>query len=79
MKSKPTNIYTVKSERGIADKLVHEVGANKANNYNNANTIVIDDYNWYKDHKKEIDDLVKSGKTSCIFRIKRRKIFYWTK
>jgi len=73
VKSKPSNIYTVKSERGIADKLVDEVGANRANNYNNANTIVIDNYNWYKDHKKEIDDLVKSGKTVVFLELKEGK------
>ena len=45
----------------------------RVNNYNNANTIVIDDYNWYEDHKIEIDDLVKSGKTVVFLELKEGK------
>ncbi len=71
--SNPTNIYAINSEIGIANKLVDEVGANKSSNYSSANTIVIDDYNWYKKNKKEIDGLVKSGKTVVFLELNQGK------
>jgi len=69
--SKPVNVYATKSKQNIAAKLLSELDANQTSDYTKASTIVIDNYNWYKKNKKEIDALVNNGKTVVFMELKK--------
>lgn len=71
--STPAKIHAVKSTTGIATKLVAELQVENSNSYNDANTIIIDDFNFYKNNKSEIDAMVASGKTVLFLELEQNE------
>lgn len=66
-----TNVFATTSKKNIAATLVNELKATSTKSYTSANTIIIDDYNWYQKHKNEIDGLVKNGKSVLFLELKQ--------
>ncbi|MBJ6368635.1 glycoside hydrolase family 2 TIM barrel-domain containing protein [Snuella sedimenti] len=58
----PASVYATKAEQNIALPLLDELKVNPKKDYTSANTIIIDHFGWYLQHKDEIDDLVHNGK-----------------
>ncbi len=56
-------VFVAPSESETGKYLVQKLKVKKAGSAKDANTIIIDDFNWYKENQKEMDRLVQSGKT----------------
>lgn len=61
--NKIQKLFTTDSERKIARNLSKDLKATSTHNYKDANTILVDNFDWYEENKGEIDFLVKKGKT----------------
>lgn len=58
----PTTVFANRSQKGVASTVANEIATTTVQDYTIANTIIIDDFEWYKNNKNEIDLLVENGK-----------------
>ena len=68
---KPLMLFASSSEKGVATGLLNELKVSSTKNFTSANTIIIDNFEWYQKNKNEIDALVKNGKSVLFLELKK--------
>lgn len=66
-----TNVFKAPSQNKVATKLLGDLNIETIQKYSNANTIVIDDFDWYVKNKSDIDALVEKGKSVVFLELKQ--------